>query len=159
MLIVRKLVPTLAVAALALLLLVGAGLACSSGGGGSDGGDNSDEGSPAATPADEDGGGDGGDVSFPVSMTDNLFGPNEFTVAAGSTATFELANDGVAIHNMRVAGADNAYGTDDDAVSDPELVSAGAAAVVVWEAPAETGVYDFRCDFHPTDMLGTITVE
>jgi plastocyanin len=31
--------------------------------------------------------------------------------------------------------------------------------VLDWTAPDEPGEVPFQCDFHPTDMLGIITVE
>jgi plastocyanin len=139
---------------LALSILLAAAVAC--GGGGGDDGDGGDDVTPAdTTPAD----GDGGEVSFDVSMGDNFFEPKEFTVPAGATVTFNLTNDGTAIHNMRVAGADNEYGTEDDVLSDPDLVNAGDTAALPWEAPEDAGDHDFRCELHPTDMFGTITVE
>ena len=116
---------------------------------------------------DDNGGGGptpGGGGEFDFSMGDNFF---EFegeqnptiTVAAGAELTFNLTNDGTAIHNMRVAGDDNSYSTSDDAVSDAELINAGETGTLTWTAPAEPGDYDYRCDFHPDDMKGTITVE
>ena len=149
--------------ALAILLALGltAALALSFACGGDDdddGGDD-DETAAATTPADNGNGGDGGEETFDVSMGDNFFEANEFTVAPGTTLTFNLTNDGTAIHNMRTAGADNEFGTDDDAVSDPDLVTAGGTATLEWTAPDEPGTYDFYCDFHTTDMTGTITVE
>ena len=108
---------------------------------------------------DDDDDGDGEPVSFDVTMGDNTFDPAEFSVPAGATVTFNLTNEGAAIHNMRIAGEDGDYNTDDDAASDPDIVSAGDTAVVEWTAPDEAGEIDFQCDFHPTDMLGTITVE
>ena len=133
-----------------------------------DGGD--DNGAPTASADngdDDDGDDDDGDdddedgepVSFDVTMGDNSFDPAEFSVPAGATVTFNLTNEGAAIHNMRIAGEDGDYNTDDDAASDPDIVSAGGTAVVEWTAPDEAGEIDFQCDFHPTDMLGTITVE
>ena len=95
-----------------------------------------------------------------VSMKDNLFEPAELTVKAGESVTIDLTNDGVAIHNMRIAGADGNYNTDDDAVSDPDIVNAGATAVVNWTAPSTPGEVKFQCDFHVSvGMVGTITVE
>ena len=144
-------------AALSLLVL---SLAC---GGGDDddddGGDDGGDDTPATTPAGDDD--DGGDepVVFDVVMGDNTFDPTDFTVPAGATVTFNLANDGAAIHNMRISGEDGEYNTDDDAVSDPDLITGGAEAVLDWTAPDEPGEVDFQCDFHPTDMLGVITVE
>jgi plastocyanin len=126
------------------------------------GGDDDDDGggsttAPATTQAGN--GGNGEEVTFDVSMKDNLFDPAEFTVPAGAKVTFNLTNDGAAIHNMRIAGEDGDYNTGDDAVSDPDLVSAGGTATLEWTAPNESGEILFQCDLHPTDMVGTITVE
>jgi plastocyanin len=128
--------------------------------GGDDGADADDvvDGSPTPTagpgetpPPDGDG--------IAVIMGDNFFDPNEVTVAAGATVTFNLTNEGIAIHNMRVAGLDGEYSTDDDAVSDPGLVMGGGTATVTWTAPDQVGEIIFRCDFHPIEMIGTITVQ
>ena len=123
--------------------------------------DNGGNGEPSATaaattPADDDG--DGGPVSLDISLKDNFFEPKEFTVSEGAEVTFNITNAGTAIHNMRVAGADNEFNTDDDAESD-QIIAAGATSTVEWTAPAESGVYDFQCDYHLPDMAGTITVE
>lgn len=101
--------------------------------------------------------GDGGAIL--VSMGDNFFDPSEISVAAGSDVEIDLTNDGAAIHNMRFAGVDGEYNTGDDAVSDPDIVTGGQAAVLTFTAPADAGEYIFRCDFHPTEMIGTITVQ
>jgi plastocyanin len=108
-----------------------------------------------------DNGGDGGDgpVSFDVSMGDNFFEPKEFTVKTGQKVTFNLKNDGAAIHNMRVAGADNEYNTDDDALSDPSQFSPGDTGTLEWTAPDKAGEIDLKCEFHPTDSTGIIKVE
>lgn len=142
-----------ALLALALSALLVVSFAC--GGGDEDGGGTT----AATTPSGTGNGGDGDEVSFDVSMTDNAFDPTEFTVPAGATVTFSITNDGAAIHNMRIAGTDNEYNNDDDGVSDPDLVNGGDTATLEWTAPDESGEIDFQCDFHPTDMLGTITVE
>jgi plastocyanin len=80
-----------------------------------------------------------------ISMKDNLFEPADLTVKAGESVTINLTNDGVAIHNMRISGADGQYNTDDDAVSDPQVVNAGSTAVVSWTAPAQPGAARSRC--------------
>lgn len=94
-----------------------------------------------------------------IAMHDNSFDPNELSVAAGETVSIAVTNAGVAIHNVRIAGADGTYNTDDDAVSDPDVVRGGQDATIEFSAPAEAGDIDFRCDFHPTEMTGTITVQ
>ena len=101
--------------------------------------------------------GGGGNVA--ITMTDNKFDPTAVNVSAGASVTFDLTNKGVAIHNMRIAGPDGSYNTGDDAVSDPGLVSGGQTATLSWDAPSDAGEIIFQCDFHPTDMKGTITVQ
>lgn len=94
-----------------------------------------------------------------VSMGDNFFDPEELTVPAGETVTIAITNDGAVIHNMRIAGPDGEYDTDDDAVSDPDVMRAGQEGTIEFTAPAEAGEIDFRCDFHPTEMVGKIIVQ
>ena len=72
---------------------------------------------------------------------------------------FNLTNDGAAVHNKRVAGHDGEYGTDDDVVSDPDILATGGRGVLRWVAPEDRGTYIFRCDFHPADMTETIAVK
>jgi plastocyanin len=105
------------------------------------------------------GGNDGGPVSFDVTMGDNFYEPNEFTVKAGQKVTFNLTNDGIAIHNMRVSGADNKYNTEDDALSDPTQIPSGGTGTLEWTAPDKAGEINLRCEFHPTDSTGIIKVE
>ncbi len=111
--------------------------------------------SPAASPT--PGGSPGGALA--VTAGDNFFDPDTFTVPAGETVTFEIKNGGAAIHNLRIAGPDGEYKTGDDAVSDPNLLPGGASGSLTWSAPDQPGKIDFRCDFHPQVMTGTITVE
>ena len=94
-----------------------------------------------------------------ISMGDNFFDPNDITVATASDTTFQLMNNGSAIHNMRIAGEDGEYETDDDTVSDPDIVSGGETATLDWTAPAGAGEIIFRCDFHPAEMTGTLAVQ
>ncbi len=129
--------------------------ACSSGGDG-DGGSGE---TPAADETSADGADNAGPDTFDVSMGDNFFDSDTFTVSPGQQVTFNLTNDGAAIHNMRVDGGDDEYETDDDTVSDPDLFQAGDTGTLVWTAPDETGTIIFRCDFHPIEMIGTISVE
>lgn len=119
---------------------------------------------PAGSPSPSASPGGGGGGALAVSMGDNFFeyeGQKEpaIPVSAGATVSFDITNDGTAIHNMRVAGEDNQYNNGDDAVSDPDLVTGGQTATLEWAAPAQTGTYDFRCDFHPDQMKGTTVVE
>ena len=111
--------------------------------------------SPAADAAS---GGEAAGGSVAVSMGDNFFDSNELTVAPGATVTFDLTNNGIAIHNMRVAGLDGEYNSDDDTVADLDLFTPGDTGALTWQAPDQAGEIIFRCDFHPVEMIGTIAV-
>lgn len=89
----------------------------------------------------------------------------EIPVTAGQEVAFNLENQGVAIHNMQVNGTDNTYDidfckTDGDstACSDPEVIRGSESATITIRID-EAGIYNFRCDFHPTEMVGTLVVE
>jgi plastocyanin len=115
-----------------------------------------------ATPSDGRSPSPGGPMQ--VVMQDDSFDPNELTVAAGSTAVFEISNEGSSRHNMHIAGEGNEFTEDfceggGDPCSDPNSVDGGETATLTWQVPPEPGQVDFRCDFHPEDMTGTITSE
>ncbi len=99
-------------------------------------------------------------------MGDNFFRPTDVTVAAGETVTFNIENQGAALHNMHVSVdgeyADSVCETDGEApCSDPNTVPGGQTAVLEWDVPADAAgaQVPFRCDFHPAEMTGTITVQ
>jgi plastocyanin len=106
---------------------------------------------PAGTPVP-----DGSTIA--MSMQDNFFEPADLLVAAGATLSFDITNDGTAIHNMNIAGPGGSY-SDGNTVSDPDSIDSGETATLEWTAPAEPGEVDFQCDFHPGQMSGTITVQ
>ena len=125
-----------------------------------DGGDDGGDGNGVATEtADGGDGGNGGDGELEVVATDFAFDPSELSVAAGSDVSITVTNEGAAPHNLRIAGEDGEYDTDDDAVTDPDNIGGGDSGTLEWTAPDEAAEIDFRCDFHPTQMTGTITVE
>jgi mono/diheme cytochrome c family protein/plastocyanin len=97
-----------------------------------------------------------------MNMGDNFFelqGQQNPTlaIAAGQTVTIQLTNGGSAVHNMRTSGADGEFDTDDDTASDPDVIPGGATGTMAVTS-AEAGTFEYRCDFHPADMLGEITV-
>ena len=109
-------------------------------------------------------GGDGAGP-IPVAMLDpNSFDPDEITVQAGSIVTFDITNEGAAFHNMHIAGPDGDYTEDfcdgsGDPCSNPNRVRGGGTATLTWEVPGSPGEVAFRCDFHPQQMTGKITIE
>ena len=93
-----------------------------------------------------------------TAVEDNFYTLNNLKVPLNETTTIEIVNDGTAIHNMRIAGPDGEFNTDDDSVSDPDQITAGSTATVEF-APTLPGTYTFQCDFHPTEQGGVIVVE
>jgi mono/diheme cytochrome c family protein len=123
-------------------------------------------GQSAAAPAED--GGDGGEAVAlaeveAIEMSDNFFAVDDaqnpgFSLPVGTSATTSLNNVGNAVHNLRTAGVDGEYETDDDHVSTPDLITAGGTATITISFTT-AGTYDYRCDFHPTEMVGEITVQ
>lgn len=94
-----------------------------------------------------------------VTMKDNLFDPKTIAVKAGDSVMFDVQNVGKVPHNMRIATIDGNYDAAPGVVTTPEIINAGKSGMIEWKVPAQTGTYKFRCDIHPTEMTGTITVQ
>lgn len=93
-----------------------------------------------------------------VTMGDNFFERNNLSAPLGEAVTITATNDGTATHDMRIAGPDGQFDTEDDAVTDPDAISGGASGELTF-SPEIAGAYTFRCDFHPAEMGGQITIE
>jgi len=92
-----------------------------------------------------------------IQMGDNFNKPNKLSVEAGQAVTLRFTNKGQAIHNARLAGADNGYNTGDDVVTEPNMIQPGESAELAFKLD-KPGVYNFKCDFHP-EATGQITVQ
>ena len=97
-----------------------------------------------------------------ISLADNFFdlnGQQDPTMAAkpGDPITIQLTNKGSQPHNMRFAGPDAQLDSGDDVVSTPDLIPGGATGTLSLTI-AQPGTYPYRCDFHPDQMKGEITV-
>lgn len=135
----------------AALLVLGVATAC--GGGGND----DSNGGPTATPTEaKSGNGDNGASGEPVTIElhDNFFDPKDITVPVDTTVEITVVNKGVAIHNMHVLSADV---EGQDFTSDA-IVNPGASSTFEVKFTT-TGVFDFQCDYHLPEMVGTITVQ
>jgi plastocyanin len=117
------------------------------------GGDDENGGNGAESTATNGDNGGGEAQTITVSMKDNLFDPKDITVEEG-TVTFELKNDGAAIHNMHIMSKD-AEGKDFMSKTTIE----GGATDTFTATFTKSGSIKFQCDFHVPDMAGTITVE
>ncbi|MBI2913559.1 MAG: cupredoxin domain-containing protein [Chloroflexi bacterium] len=96
------------------------------------------------------------DVTFDVTMGDGFFEPKELTIDADQKFRINLVNSGKFVHNLRIAGPDGQYETDDDLVS-PDLRKTGDTGELVGQLD-EPGTYAFRDDFNRSLMTGTITI-
>lgn len=126
---------------------------------------------PGPPGGEEPGGGapPGGGGANTITQGDNFFeyqGQRAPTipVTAGQEATFQIVNNGSAIHNMHVAVTGEfrsdfcAPTPQDDPCSDPKQLRKGQTGTITINI-AEAGTYDFRCDFHATQMTGTLEVQ
>jgi len=114
--------------------------------------------------------GPGGSGETLITMGDNFFEVGgerapAIPIAAGEAVTLNITNGGVAVHNMQVNGTDNTFdiaickpGDASTACSDPGVISGGAEATITIQIDS-AGTYNFRCDFHPTEMVGTLVVQ
>jgi len=95
------------------------------------------------------------EVEFDVVMQDNVFEPEELTIETGTRVKLNLSNEGEFVHNVRIAGPDGEYDTEDDILSGDILP--GETGELIFEL--EDGEYIFRDDFRQETMTGTLTVE
>ncbi len=86
------------------------------------------------------------------------FRGNTVKAALGQLTTIRVTNNDQLTHNLRIAGLDGQYDTEDDAVTEPAAIAPGATGELGF-APAIRGAYTFRCDYHPGTMGGQIIVE
>jgi plastocyanin len=98
------------------------------------------------------------DFETAVVMKDNVYEPAQVTLPVGKKFRINLTNEGPAFaHNMRIAGPDGEFETDDDLASEPRDQRVGAAGELVGQIDTP-GTYNVRCDFHP-EQTGTVTVQ
>ncbi len=140
-----------------LLIVVGLGIAVLTLAVGCGGGDDEeDEGGSAPTSAATTSSGQGSDgkaQTVKVTLKDNLFEPKEISVDEGAV-TFELKNEGAAIHNMHILSK-TAEGKDYMSKTTIE----GGASDKFTATFTKSGSIKFQCDFHLPDMVGTINVK
>lgn len=92
--------------------------------------------------------------SIKVSLKDNLFDPKTLTIPAGKSVEIVLKNEGAAVHNMHIL-SEAKEGKD---FSSEALVSPGKESKFTVKL-TKPGTYNFQCDYHVPDMVGTITVQ
>ncbi len=93
-----------------------------------------------------------------IAGKDSLFDLDEITVEAGSqvVVTFDNLDDGV-LHNWALYDSRDDAESGGESIADSPIESGPLVQQIVFEAP-ESGTFFFRCDVHPTTMIGELTV-
>jgi cytochrome c oxidase subunit 2 len=78
------------------------------------------------------------------------------TVPSGKVVT--VVNAGGALHNLQVSPYESDICSSDDPspCTDPTRINAGDEGTITFDIPE--GTYEYRCDFHPAEMSGTLVV-
>lgn len=97
------------------------------------------------------------DSLLEVRAAETRFQPNHLRITIGTSVTLRVLNGDGQPHNLRIAGPDGEYETEDDAVTQPPAIAPGGSGELIF-APALAGNFTFRCDFHPGSMGGRIVV-
>ena len=98
------------------------------------------------------------DDTISLNVNDVDFSSTEISGNAGDVIEIIVTNTGTISHNLVVAGSDDEYDTKDDFEPYPFAIKAGDTGRVVLKID-EPGTYRFRCAFHPTFEIGTLTLE
>ncbi|MCH8814480.1 MAG: cupredoxin domain-containing protein [Chloroflexi bacterium] len=93
-----------------------------------------------------------------IVMADVVFQQNNVQIPLGEPILIRVTNSDLVVHNLRIAGLDGQFMTEDDAVTDPSTIAVGDGGELTF-APPVAGAYTFQCDFHPTTMGGVIVVQ
>jgi uncharacterized cupredoxin-like copper-binding protein len=97
------------------------------------------------------------DVTAEISVNEGAFDPPELTVPAGKSFRITVKNNGAVVHNLRIAGPDGQFRTDDD-IAVSGFVNPGASGDASGKIDAP-GSYAFRDDYNPTLITGTLIVQ
>ncbi|MEO6197977.1 MAG: cupredoxin domain-containing protein [Dehalococcoidia bacterium] len=97
------------------------------------------------------------DGEVEIATRDTQFVGNNIAVPVRESSIIRVTNEDAAVHNLRIAGTDGLFDTEDDAVTEPTTIGEQGVGELTF-APSLPGSYTFRCDFHST-MGGQITAE
>lgn len=97
--------------------------------------------------------------------TDNKFSETNIVVPAGQPVSVDVQNKGAAIHNWDVLDQSGSA-TQKDSTGKPVITDVGGGSNLVPPGQQakvtftfnDPGVYNFRCDVHPTEMTGKLYV-
>ena len=86
---------------------------------------------------------------------DNSFSLNNFQVKVGQEVTIRLSNPGLNPHNLRIVGLDGEWSSDDDFAT--AIIQNGETDEFTFSLD-QPATLVFRCDVHPLEMWGQISV-
>ncbi|MBI2766493.1 MAG: cupredoxin domain-containing protein [Chloroflexi bacterium] len=101
-------------------------------------------------------GGPAGPDPYKVTATDNKFSAIALEAPPNTTVTFTFTNNGAAPHNLHFYTAKGGQTLATGAGAETPVQSKGTETLT-FTTPGP-GTYYFQCDFHPTEMFGTLTV-
>jgi plastocyanin len=93
-----------------------------------------------------------------VTIEGAQFRGNNVRVTFGESVKIDVTNRDAENHNLRIAGFDGEYQTEDDAIVSPNPIEPNGAGSLDF-VPLVAGAYTFRCDYHPGTMGGRVTVQ
>jgi uncharacterized cupredoxin-like copper-binding protein len=96
------------------------------------------------------------DSELAVTASDDAFAPAELEGDADDRIRVTLTNEGTLAHNLRIAGPDGEFFTDDDVRSDDILPGSSGEFFI---EGLEPGTYEFQDDFNPGTHTGTLTLD
>ncbi|MCH7810546.1 MAG: cupredoxin domain-containing protein, partial [Chloroflexi bacterium] len=96
------------------------------------------------------------EVELDVDMLDNAYEPDVLLIDVRTKVKLNLNNLDEFVHNLRIAGPDGEYDTEDDIVS--EDILPGETGELIFELDVE-GPYIFRDDFRRETMTGDLIVQ
>jgi plastocyanin/mono/diheme cytochrome c family protein len=94
-------------------------------------------------------------TSLTETTTDNKFSNTDYTVPANAAVAIAVTNQGNAVHNWHVTDVKGSNGQD---ITTGDSGILGGQSVNLTFNITQPGTYHFQCDFHPTEMLGTLFV-
>jgi plastocyanin len=98
----------------------------------------------------------GGATSVTITAKDFSFDPDEATVDAGQAVTFTLKNEGSASHTLTFY-SDGDFTQPIDGATTERVAGGGSGEFTTTFATA--GDVYFRCEVHPTQMKGEVSVQ
>lgn len=100
-------------------------------------------------------------VTIDLAARDNAFSLSTMTVPAGAEVTIDFDNqDAGTAHNFSVyRGESESTGMVTEPIFIGAIITGPARTIYTFTAPTTPGTYFFRCDVHPSTMIGIFVVK